>query len=417
VIFATGANVQRMDHKGAYIERLGMDQDFSGFAGAPVLNSHRRGDLDDVLGSVLSATAAGFEAHATIRMSTRPRAEAVVQDILAGHIKGVSVGYRVDEWRDTIEGGQRVRIAVKWTPVELSLVAVGADPAATIRGEQMETPIVNRASVRAIARAAGLPQNWIDAQIDADATIAEAQSAAFVAMQMRNAAAAAVRVATAGISGHDSNDPEWRVATIGEAIYCRMTGAAPSEAARPYAGLTMVELARDCLRTRGLQTTGSPATILERAMLTTSDLPLIMADSVNRTMRQAYAAAPSGLKRVCRQTTAQDFRAKHRIQLSSAPALLPVNEHGEFVSGAIADQEETYKLSTFGRIVGFTRQALVNDDLAALSDVSRAMADAKFCTIANGCGLRSRSARALRRTKRPRRWRKARGRLSNLWEY
>jgi HK97 family phage prohead protease len=293
VIFATGANVQRMDHKGAYIERLGMDQDFSGFAGAPVLNSHRRGDLDDVLGSVLSATAAGFEAHATIRMSTRPRAEAVVEDILAGHIRGVSVGYRVDEWRDTTEDGKRVRTAVRWVPVELSLVAVGADPAARIRSEQMETPTVNRAAVnvqiRSIARAASLPQEWIDQQIDADATVAEAQSNAFLAMQARTAAAASIRTATASIVGHDSTDPEWRARTIGEAIYCRMTGTVPSEAARPYAGLTMVEIARDSLRMRGLQTTGSPATILERAMLTTSDLPLIMADSVNRTMRASCA--------------------------------------------------------------------------------------------------------------------------------
>jgi hypothetical protein len=50
-----------------------------------------------------------------------------------------------------------------------------------------------------------------------------------------------------------------------------------------------------------------------------------------------------------------------------------VNEHGEFVSGSIADFEEVYKISTFGRIIGFTRQALINDDLAALADISRRM--------------------------------------------
>ena len=75
---------------------------------------------------------------------------------------------------------------------------------------------------------------------------------------------------------------------------------------------------------------------------------------VNRTLRMAYEAAPSGVRRLARQTTARDFRKQHRIQLSAAPTLLPVNENGEFHSGAIADQEETYRISTFGRIISLS---------------------------------------------------------------
>jgi hypothetical protein len=193
-------------------------------------------------------------------------------------------------------------------------------------------------------------------------------------MRVRSAAADSIRVATAGIGGHDASDPAWRVRTIGEAIYSRMSGAEPSEAARPFASLTMVEIAKDCLRARGLSTTGSPAGVVERAFYeTTSDLPAILGDSVNRTMRAAYQAAPSGLKRVARATTARDFRMKHRIQMSFAPPLLPVNEAGEFVSGGISDSEEIYKLATFGRVVGLSRQAYVNDDLGALNDLTRRM--------------------------------------------
>ena len=107
--------------------------------------------------------------------------------------------------------------------------------------------------------------------------------------------------------------------------------------------------------------------------MTMSDLPLIMADSVNRTLRMAYEAAPSGVRSLARQTTARDFRMKHRIQLSAAPTLLPVGKSGEFRSGAISDQEETYRLSTFGRIISLSRQAFVNDDLGALNDLTRRM--------------------------------------------
>jgi hypothetical protein len=292
----------------------------------------------------------------------------------------------VAEWKDSTEGKNRVRTATKWQPAELSIVAVGADPGATIRSQGMDTqtaqqtdppPIAGRAAInleiRGIAKVAGLPQTWIDSQIDVVASVEEARAAAFAAMQVRSAAADSIRTATATISGHDAADPEWRVRTIGEAIFSRMSGTAPSEAARPYVNLTMVELAKDCLRSSGLQTTGSPATIMERALLSTSDLPAIMADSVNRTLRMAYKAAPSGLKRIARQTTARDFRMKHRIQLSAAPTLLAVGEDGEFRAGAISDQEETYRLATYGRIIGLPRQAFVNDDLGALDDLTRRM--------------------------------------------
>jgi hypothetical protein len=69
VVFSTGSEVDR----GSYIERLDLNQDWTSFRGAPVLNSHRRNDVDDILGSVISARTVGGEALATIRMSARPK--------------------------------------------------------------------------------------------------------------------------------------------------------------------------------------------------------------------------------------------------------------------------------------------------------------------------------------------------------
>ena len=170
VVFSTGAGVERVDHRGAYIERLDLNQDWTGFRGAPVLNSHKRGDVGDIFGSVIAAQTVGGEARATIRMSTRPEAEAVVQDILDGHVRGVSVGYRVERWQDSTDNDKRVRTAIKWTPVELSLVAVPADPAAVIRSHPVENfvqtndpPIVDRAAVnveiRSIAKHGGIARH------------------------------------------------------------------------------------------------------------------------------------------------------------------------------------------------------------------------------------------------------------------
>jgi hypothetical protein len=387
VIVSSGADVERRDARGPYVERIDVRQDWSGLRGAPVLNSHQRSDIRNILGSVTAVGAAAGRVLATIRMSTSPEGEAAVQAAREGHLRGVSFGYRIEETCESVEGGRRVVTVTKLTPIELSLVPIGADPAAVIRSSQMDQTtttdppapaLFDRAQtnvqIRAMARLSGLPQTWIDGQIDANATVAEAQSAAFEAMRLRSAVSSTIQTVTAGISGHDANDPQWRRATISEAIFCRMSGAAPSDAARPYVGLSLVEVARDCLRVRGFPATGTPSMVVERAFFeTTSDLPAIMADAINKSMRQSYESAPSGLKRVARQTTSRDFRAKHRIQMSFAPALLPINEHGEFQAGGISDTEETYKLATYGRILSFSRQAYTNDDLGALDDATRRM--------------------------------------------
>ncbi len=387
VVVSTGADVERRDHKGAYIERFALDQNWRALIGAPVLNAHQRGDIKNILGSVADVHIVGREVRAVVRMSKSPEGEAAVQAALEGHLRGISFGYRIDATKELTEAGKRIVTITKLSPIEVSLVPIPADPAAVIRGEPMETEtqetntdppgIENRGAInveiRGIAKVAGLPQSWTDSQIDAGATIEAARAAAFAAMQARSAAADNIRTATAGISGHDANDPEWRIRTIGEAIHCRMSGTAPSEAARPYAELTLVEIAKDCLRARGLSTTGNPAQVMERSLISMSDLPALMSDAINRTLRQAYTAAPSGLKRIARQTTARDFRTMHRIQLSAAATLLPVNESGEFHSSPLSDQEETYRLGTYGRIVGLTRQAFVNDDLGALNDLTRRM--------------------------------------------
>ncbi|TCT08298.1 prohead protease/major capsid protein fusion protein [Aquabacter spiritensis] len=400
VVFSTGSDVSRMDVRGGFVERLSLEQDWSAFIGAPVLNSHRRGDLTDVLGSVQKAWTVGGnrEARAIIRLSRRADVDPIIQDILDGHLRGVSVGYVIHDWKETTEAGQRVKTATRWSPVELSIVPIPADRQATIRGETMPAPTVPadpaganppaaaaptitapadraavNAEIRSIATVAQLDQGWVNSQVDASATVETARAAAFEAMRTRSAGAAQVRTTTINF-GVDHTDPALRATAIGEALYARANPAhAPSEPARAYLGLSMPEIARDCLRTRGIATGGlSSAAVIERA-LSTSDFPLILGDTVGRTLRDGYRTATAAVRQLGRETTNRDFRAKHRLQLSEAPTLEKVLEGGEFKYGGLAEAKESYKIDTFGRIISITRQSLVNDDLGAFSDLARRM--------------------------------------------
>lgn len=53
-----------------------------------------------------------------------------------------------------------------------------------------------------------------------------------------------------------------------------------------------------------------------------------------------------------------------------------LNEHGEIKAGTMAEAKEAYRVETYARKIGVTRQVLVNDDLGAFADLSRRMGQA-----------------------------------------
>ncbi len=128
---------------------------------------------------------------------------------------------------------------------------------------------------------------------------------------------------------------------------------------------------------RGHTVTGvSPATLITRALHTTSDFPIIVGDTIGRTLRAAYSAAPVDIRRLGRQTTARDFWAVNKVTLGEAPALEKLVEQGSIRAGTMAEAREAYRVETFAKKIGITRQVLVNDDLGAFADLSRRMGQA-----------------------------------------
>src|SRR5690606_9331041 len=143
---------------------------------------------------------------ATIRLLQSDDVLPIVERIRQGVIRGVSVGYRVQRWADTIENKVRVRTAAAWSIFEVSAVPVPADPGATFRSENMpediienevrtdDTPAENRATMRQIARSAGMTAEQADDMIDRDLSVTEARAEAFEAMQARTRATPRIRV-------------------------------------------------------------------------------------------------------------------------------------------------------------------------------------------------------------------------------
>jgi hypothetical protein len=421
VTFSTGAAVRRRDLDGPYWERLSLDPahvQVDALIGGPVLNGHRAGDLSNVLGVVTEAGTDGREGWAELKFSRRPDVEPIWQDVAAGILRSVSVGYSVDRWAEsTNAAGERVRTAIRWTPREISFVPLPADAGATVRGENMPESItapqhqparepapateptqatrnapadpaprhqpapategraeINR-EIRTIAATAGLEAAWADDLIDRGASVQEARAAAYEAMTRRSAEPVQHHRVSL-IADHDA--PDARVERMTEALVCRMAPALvenPSEASRPYMQRSLIDMAAELLQLRGVRTgMMSRDQILERALAGhgTSDFPVLLQQTGNRVLMASFQSAASPLRRLGRQTTANDFRAKTTAKLGPIGALPKVNEHGEVQHVTRAEAKETYRLETYAAIFSLTRQAIINDDLGAFTDWSLA---------------------------------------------
>lgn len=376
-IVATGAPVRR----GKALEILHMaGADLSRIIGAPVLNGHRSGSIDDQLGVIEAAELRPEGLWVLIRFRGTPSALQVMTDIADSTLRGLSIGYSVAKWKRGRDGPHDTQTAMIWTPFEVSIVPIPADPGAHFRNgdplmpddnPQVLTRAETNAEIRAIATTAGLTRDWADAQIDAEATPEAAREAAFAAMRQRSAETS-TRNTRAEIT-LDHTDPAVIATRAGEAMFSRLHPEHQlSPEAREFAYMTMPGHAYASLRRVGISTMGmTPDAAITRALHSTSDFPLMLGDTVNREMRAAYNAAPSGVRQVAKQSTARDFRLKRKLTLGNAPKLERVGEGGEFKSGTISESQETYRIETFGKIIGFTRQAIVNDDLGALSNMAR----------------------------------------------
>lgn len=377
-IIASNAPVPRQDTRGAFVEVLDpTGLDIAASRGASVLDSHRQGGLDAVLGTLDDIRIEGGQVIGLIRFSSRPEIAPIIDDVRTGVISHLSVGYQVSAWRDgTNANGMRTRTATRWVIKEASFVPVPADGTARTRHDaRSEARNETQRLIHAMGARAGIGPELVSDLITRGASIEEARSQILFELQCRSAA----QVVQSAHNRSSFDDPANRVRAFGEALFARATPShRPSPMAQAYVGLTIPEIARECLSRAGLPTYGmGSAQVIERALHTTSDFALILADTVGRTLRQSYDSATSAVRQLAREASAPDFRTRHRLMLdSSGMTLEKVSEAGEFKSGTMSESEETYKLDTFGRVFGISRQALVNDDIGAFTDLTRRLGQA-----------------------------------------
>jgi len=150
-------------------------------------------------------------------------------------------------------------------------------------------------------------------------------------------------------------------------------GAKLDERAREFRGMTLIDMARDCLARAGIQTRGmSRQEIGVKALQSTSDFPAILENVITKSLRRGYDGTSRTFVPFCRQATLPDFKEVSRVQLSGAPNLKRVLEGAEYEFGNFSDGGEKYAVQKYGRIVHISWETLVNDDLNAFTAIPQA---------------------------------------------
>lgn len=398
-------------------------------SGAPVLANHDRGAAAATspmaaIGVVDKAWIEDGVGRAEIRLSRRPEIAGLLQDIADGIVRNVSVGYQINErtlLRSHSDAPDEYRVT-SWTPMEISLVDLPADATIGI-GRSQNFEVVQLPDSGDTQRKESTMDNKEQDQPNLDVIRREATAAERARVTEINEAVRGLRldqsfadeliakdtsadearrlaIAKAAERSNDTIKPpmghietlvdevETRRAGVEEALLHRYNPAQHklSDNGKRFSGLSLIEIGRELLTQRGVDIRGmSRDQIATRAMLTTGDFPYILANVANKTLRQAYEAAPQTFKPFTRMVTAPDFKTIARTALGDSPTLEKVNEHGEYKYGSVSEARETYAIASYGKIVALTRQTLINDDLSAFTRLpemfGRAAADLESDTV------------------------------------
>lgn len=332
--------------------------------------------------------------------------------------------------------GYKVFRAVDWEPSEISLVPVGADDQAKVRensqkrnecilirsaeGEPMKKEVqkegetvkeevktevvatevkrevsadndkvVSEATVnerrrisdiRKATKVSRLPEEFGQKLIDAGTEVSEAR-AMIMDEAFKRDEAQPTRSQNIIAMGDAPRD-HFRAGMTNALLHRGNREVALTDVGKRYTSRSLLELARICVREMGVNDDGFSKMQLAAVALNmtgtrglhgTSDFPEILANVAEKTLRAAYEAAPQTFLPFTTIGTLPDFKQVSRVQLGDAPALLKVYENGEVTRGTIGEGAEKYQLSTYARILGFTRQALINDDTDAFSRMQELM--------------------------------------------
>lgn len=186
----------------------------------------------------------------------------------------------------------------------------------------------------------------------------------------------------AGNTFETTADESDKFRAAGENAILARAGYAKADGQNPMRGLSLREIARACATRAGKNTNGMDIRdVVATAFTSTSDFPALLTSTARNSLLRGYEEAPESFPLFTRAGTLTDFRPANNAGLGFFSALDKIAEGAEYKYGTFGTAGNAITLATYGKLFAITRQAIINDDLGAFTQVPRKMGRAAKRTI------------------------------------
>jgi hypothetical protein len=389
---------------------------------APLLAAHDSNSLDSVVGVVERASVKDGIGTATVRFANDEISDRVFQKVKDKILRNVSVGYSVAEYTDVTKAGDEIPTyrATKWTPMEISIVPMGFDASAKIRNKDLtenEVEIISTRSepntikdtdmkfkhvlrdqagdndgggstsnpvdteklkmdaakaerqrcleIRKVVTEAELDNSLADTYIERGLTLVEAKKNVedFKRLMEASKKTESVQPVTRVEIGTDEADKKRD--GIVDAVLPRFDSSFERKAGNVFNGQSLLRMFEALIPRRPGMTDVEYAT----RVMSSSDLPYILANSGEKAALKKYQIQPRTWSRWAGKDSLRNYKTKDLVRSGDFASLEEVQENGEIKRGSFGEEREQVALKDYAKMLSFTRRMLINDDLNEISKV------------------------------------------------
>lgn len=362
-----------------------------------------------VIGKVLRTWIEDSKAKAEVKFDEDAESDAIFNKIKNGTLRGVSVGYVVNNWEEVQANSVSTNgkfagpayVAVRWSVYEISIVSVPADGEVgvgrSLGGENnMNNPVdpktnvepntnvtensenIKRAEQERILQINTLGRNFnleaeeIDKFIRENKSVQDVEHAILERLKNSNKPSNTTRVQV----GTEEREKFREVATDALLLRAGVRVEKPAEGSQNMMGMGLRDYLVICAEKAGDTNARMKDTdmLLRTTMTGTGELPGILSNVANKSLAKSYQLADTTFEAWTAKGNNTDFKAAKRYRLSEAQELVEIKENGEFTASKFTEEEATASVLTFGRSWSLSRQAIINDDLSALSKIPQSYA-------------------------------------------
>lgn len=114
---------------------------------------------------------------------------------------------------------------------------------------------------------------------------------------------------------------------------------------------------------------------------TTINISQIWEDVANKVLVSSFELANTTWEGWCKVVSTKDFKPSKFYTFDTLGQLEPIGNAGQFRHGDMEEGKFTISTESYGKILGFTRQTLINDDMGVILDAIKGLASMAATTI------------------------------------